>query len=102
MAVLPVDSQRLVAFASHVLALQRITVAIEIKGLAGSVQRARAAIKDVRGAIADLDDETRALHRTVEEIGKQVAEVHSDLKFEAENLGNSDGGAETPLLKAIP
>ena len=102
MGVLPVDPTRLVVCASHILALQRVTVAIEVKGLAASVQRARSAISDIRGAIADLDNETRALRQTVADIQKQVSAVHSDLKFEAENLGNS--GDEGPVVypKAVP
>ena len=62
---------------------------IEIKGLAQTVQRARASIAGVRHDIASLDDEVRALQQTATEIRQQVEAVHSDLKFEAENLGNS-------------
>jgi len=69
-----------------------------------SVQRARTSIVGVRNEVAALDDEVRALQKTATEIRKQVEAVHSDLKFEAETLGNTlpdDEERVVPLLSPV-
>ena len=77
-------------------------MAIEIKGLSGSVQRARDAIRGVRGHIAGLDEEVRALQQTAVDLHKQVKAVHDDLKFEAETLGNGSGeSSDSPSVSKM-
>lgn len=61
---------------------------VQIKGLQGTLALARKQIAAVRSEVAALSDDTARLHKTLVEVRSQVNQVHADLKFEAENLGN--------------
>ena len=64
---------------------------IEIKGLGAAVQSAKAGIAGVRSATAGLSSEAAALVAAIQDVRTQIAQAQSDLKFEAETLGNGNG-----------
>ena len=63
---------------------------LEIKGLGLSVQNIRRSIALLRSEIAGLNSDSWDLQKTVVELREQINKTHDDLKFEAENLGNSE------------
>lgn len=64
---------------------------IEIKGLGAAVQSAKAGIAGLRAETAGLSTDATALVTAIKDVRAQIAQAHSDLKFEAETLGNGNG-----------
>ena len=64
---------------------------IEIKGLGAAVQSAKAGIASVRSETAGLSTDATALVAAIQDVRKQISQAQSDLKFEAETLGNGNG-----------
>ncbi len=62
---------------------------MEIKGLAASFQNAKKRIAEAREATGKFDQTVGAFVASLEDVTTQVDAMHSDLKFEAETLGNS-------------
>lgn len=62
---------------------------VEIRGLGDAVRAARAGISDARRATAEVHESSRALVTTLGEVKKQIDAAHEDIKFEAQQLGNS-------------
>ncbi len=64
-------------------------MAIEVKGLQETLASVRKSIAAVRNEVAGLGKDTADLHKTLIAVRAQINQVHDDLKFEAENLGNN-------------
>jgi hypothetical protein len=62
---------------------------LEIKGLSQHIANAKKGISDVRNAAGNLSTETTALTLELQDVTKQVQTARDDLKFEADQLGNS-------------
>lgn len=62
---------------------------IEIKGLGAAITSARAGIKGVREAAANVQISADALTAELNDVHTQIEAARSDLKFEAQTLGNS-------------
>jgi hypothetical protein len=75
--------------AVRVLRQKGFKMPLEIKGLGQQVASAKKGIADVRAAAADLSVSTEALVSELKDVKTQVEAARSDLKFEAETLGNS-------------
>jgi hypothetical protein len=73
----------------RMLARGKNDMAIEIKGLGSTVQRARDAINSARRASTDLETAAGAFAVDADEITGQIKKHHTDLLFEAQTLGNS-------------
>jgi len=90
------------------LARGKNDMAIEIKGLGATVQRARDAINSARRASTDLETAAGAFAADADEITGQIKKHHTDLLFEAQTLGNSPPqpapakGTETPAGESKP
>ena len=61
---------------------------MEIKGLAASFQNAKKRIAEAREATGKFDVTVGAFISSLDDVTTQVDAMHSDLKFEAEQLGN--------------
>ena len=68
---------------------------LEIKGLSGAALDAKKVIGELRGEMGGLYTDVTALTADVRDVRAQVKNVHDDLKFEAQTLGNSSGSAQT-------
>lgn len=66
---------------------------LEIKGLAGAVNDVRASLKSIRSSAAGLQASAAGLKAELDDVTKQIEQHRSDLKFEAETLGNSGSSA---------
>lgn len=73
---------------------------MEIKGLGASFARAKGLIGVVREATAQFEETVTPFLSDLSDVTKQVAAMHSDLKFEAETLGN--GASSTVSVKPSP
>ena len=62
---------------------------MEIKGLAVSFQNAKKRIAEARAATGKFDVTVGAFISSLDDVTTQVDAMHSDLKFEAETLGNN-------------
>lgn len=62
---------------------------MEIKGLGASFARAKGLIGIVRDATTKFEQTVTPFLSDLDDVTKQVAAMHSDLKFEAETLGNA-------------
>ncbi|HYM32309.1 MAG TPA: hypothetical protein VEU47_13470 [Candidatus Cybelea sp.] len=71
----------------------RMPPLIEIKGLGAAVAAARVSIAGVRSETAGLSTDAVHLVAAIQDVRKQIAQAHDDLKFEAEQLGNGGGNA---------
>lgn len=67
---------------------------LEIKGLGQHVASAKKGIADVRSAAADLGISTGLLTQELKDVHAQVEAARTDLRFEAETLGNSPTTSE--------
>lgn len=74
----------------------RLPPLIEIKGLGNMVADARKSIAEVKSEGAGLTTDATAFVTAVKDVRAQIQQAHSDLKFEAETLGN---GGETATTK---
>lgn len=79
--------------------MERLIVAgnLEIKGLMSGVGTARKQIAAVRAEMAGLGEDAAALQRALTEVREQINSAHSDLKFEAEQLGNEPPDSVVPF-----
>lgn len=78
---------------------QSMTRLIEVKGLAGQVKAAKQGIADVRLAASSLNESASAFAAECADVKAQIEEARSDLRFEAETLGNSgssSAGSQQP------
>ena len=73
---------------------------IEVKGLAGQVKAAKQGIADVRAAASSLNESASAFAAECADVKAQIEEARSDLRFEAETLGNS--GSNLPAGSSPP
>jgi hypothetical protein len=62
---------------------------MEIKGLGAAFQAAKARIAHARNAVTTFEQTSGAFVADIEDVTKQIDAMHSDLKFEATQLGNS-------------
>lgn len=79
------------------LKLKAIPPLVGIAGLGNALTDAKAGIAEVKKVTAALGSETAALIRDVNIVRTHVNTVHSDLQFEAGQLGN---GGETTSANA--
>jgi hypothetical protein len=75
---------------------------IEVKGLSQTVAAAREGIKSVREAAASLHVSASAFAAEAADVTKQIEQARSDLKFEAETLGNSASAVSSQTVNANP
>lgn len=68
---------------------------IQIKGLAASIAEAKKGISDVRSAVVDLNTESSGLKSDLGDITNQLKQHRSDLRFEAETLGNGGENSQS-------
>ena len=61
---------------------------MEIKGLGAAFQAAKARIAHARNAVTTFEQTSAAFVGDIEDVTKQIDAMHSDLKFEATQLGN--------------
>ena len=61
---------------------------MEIKGLGAAFQAAKARIAHARNAVSTFEQTSAAFVGDIEDVTKQIDAMHSDLKFEATQLGN--------------
>ena len=66
---------------------------MEIKGLAVSFANAKKRISEARAATGKFDVTVGAFISSLDDVTTQVDAMHSDLKFEAETLGNGGGNS---------
>lgn len=64
---------------------------IEIKGLSASVAAVKGSIGDLRTSAAVLNTESSALKAEIDDLTTQIKQHRTDLRFEAETLGNGSG-----------
>jgi len=69
---------------------------MEIKGLGAAFQAAKARIAHARNAVTTFEQTSAAFVGDIEDVTKQIDAMHSDLKFEATQLGNG-GPTDTAL-----
>ena len=62
---------------------------IEIKGLKDIVASAKKSIGEIRSSATQLNTETAGLKAEIDDLTNQVKQHRTDLRFEAETLGNS-------------
>lgn len=67
---------------------------VEIKGLGNAMAGVRDGIRGVRKLVADLNDSSSGLAAELQDVQKQIEQARSDLKFEAQTLGNSGNASE--------
>ena len=68
---------------------------VEIKGLGARVASVRSGIKAARDAAADVEGAASALAAELKDVHTQIEQARSDIRFEAETLGNSGNSAGT-------
>lgn len=67
---------------------------LEIKGLGGDIASIKKGIGDLRVAASELNTEGAALKAEIVDLKEQIVQHRSDLRFEAETLGNGNGSDE--------
>jgi predicted nucleic acid-binding Zn-ribbon protein len=67
---------------------------IEIKGLGADIASVKAGIGELRAAAAELNTEKSGLTAEIKDLTEQLKQHRSDLRFEAETLGNSSGNTD--------
>jgi hypothetical protein len=77
---------------SHQLRKQEMARLIEIKGLGNIVAEAKKGIGELRTSAGALNTETTGLKAEIDDLTAQVKQHRADLRFEAETLGNGNGG----------
>ena len=75
---------------------------MEIKGLATQFAAAKARIAAARAATMNFDTTVSSFVSDLEDVTTQVAAMHSDLTFEATQLGNGGPAPVTPSVAAAP
>lgn len=68
---------------------------IEVKGLAVDVASFRNGVKDMRAAMAKLQETRGGLHQDLVDVNQQLSQLRDDIRFELTTLGNSGGNSET-------
>jgi hypothetical protein len=68
---------------------QEMARLLEIKGFANHVKVAKQGISDVRVAAAALNESATMFAAEAADVREQIEQARSDLRFEAESLGNS-------------
>lgn len=68
---------------------REVSMAIEIKGLAAGVQAARKGIADARAKVAGMQEAGTSLAATVDDVTAALKAAEADIRFEAQQLGNS-------------
>lgn len=72
-----------------------VLMPIEIKGLSAGVIAAKKHIADSRASIAAMHEAGAAFKATADEVTAALKAAESDLRFEAEQLGNGGPPSET-------
>lgn len=70
---------------------------LEIKGLSADVAGIKKGIVDLRAAASGLNTEKTALVSEIADLTDQIKQYRTDIRFEAEQLGN---GGETSTEKS--
>ena len=75
---------------------------MEIKGLGAAFQAAKARIAHARNAVTTFEQTSAAFVGDIEDVTKQIDAMHSDLKFEATQLGNGPPETGSSLSASSP